>query len=202
MQIDNLSWFPGHMTKTKRMMEKCLPLVDAVVEVIDTRVPMSSRNPDINVLTAGKPRIIVMNKCDAADEKVTSQWIDYFRRQGGGHLAAISSIAGTKGLGAAAAYSASKRYQNTYLDALAQLSRMQRLDIRITDIRPGFVDTPLLREGKYPMLMRPEKVAARIVRALEQRKRRIVIDRRYAVLVFFWRLIPEWLWERLPIRTK
>lgn len=82
---------------------------------------------------------------------------DYFRRQGGGHLAAISSIAGTKGLGAAAAYSASKRYQNTYLDALAQLSRMQRLDIRITDIRPGFVDTPLLREGKYPMLMRPEK---------------------------------------------
>ena len=127
---------------------------------------------------------------------------DYFRRQGGGHLAAISSIAGTKGLGAAAAYSASKRYQNTYLDALAQLSRMQRLDIRITDIRPGFVDTPLLREGKYPMLMRPEKVAARIVRALEQRKRRIVIDRRYAVLVFFWRLIPEWLWERLPIRTK
>ena len=62
---------------------------------------------------------------------------DYFRRQGGGHLAAISSIAGTKGLGAAAAYSASKRYQNTYLDALAQLSRMQRLDIRITDIRPG-----------------------------------------------------------------
>ena len=126
----------------------------------------------------------------------------YFLGNSGGHLCIISSIAGTKGLGAAAAYSASKRYQNTYLDALAQLSRMQRLDIRITDIRPGFVDTPLLREGKYPMLMRPEKVAARIVRALEQRKRRIVIDRRYAVLVFFWRLIPEWLWERLPIRTK
>lgn len=81
-EIPSIQWFPGHMTKTKRMMEKCLPLVDAVVEVIDARVPMSSRNPDINVLTAGKPRIIVMNKCDAADEKVTSQWIDYFRRQG------------------------------------------------------------------------------------------------------------------------
>lgn len=127
---------------------------------------------------------------------------NYFRQQGGGHLAAISSIAGTKGLGAAAAYSASKRYQNTYLDALAQLSRMQRLGIRITDIRPGFVDTPLLRDGKYPMLMCPKKVATQIVRALGRRKRRIVIDRRYAVLVFFWRLIPEWLWERLPIRTK
>ena len=83
---------------------------------------------------------------------------DYFRRQGGGHLAAISSIAGTKGLGAAAAYSASKRYQNTYLDALAQLSRMQRLDIRITDIRPGFVDTPCCAKG-IPMLMRPENVS-------------------------------------------
>lgn len=59
-EIPSIQWFPGHMTKTKRMMEKCLPLVDAVVEVIDARVPMSSRNPDINVLTAGKPRIIVM----------------------------------------------------------------------------------------------------------------------------------------------
>lgn len=126
---------------------------------------------------------------------------DYFRKQGGGHLAAISSIAGTKGLGAAAAYSASKRYQNTYLDALAQLTDAaarhpnHRHPARIRG-------HTLLREGKYPMLMRPEKVATRIVRALEQRKRRIVIDRRYAVLVFFWRLIPEWLWERLPIRTK
>lgn len=126
----------------------------------------------------------------------------YFRQQGGGHLADISSIAGIKGLGAAAAYSASKRYQNTYLDALAQLSRTEHLNIRITDIRPGFVDTPLLREGKYPMLMSPKKVAARIVRAIRHKRRRIVIDRRYAVLVFFWRLIPEWLWERLPIHTR
>ena len=82
---------------------------------------------------------------------------DYFRRQGGGHLAAISSIAGTKGLGALAAYSASKRYQNTYLDALAQLSRMQRLDIRITDIRPGFVDTPLPARREIPDADAPRK---------------------------------------------
>ena len=124
---------------------------------------------------------------------------DYFRRQGGGHLAAISSIAGTKGLGAAAAYSASKRYQNTYLDALAQLSRMQRLDIRITDIRPGFVDTPLLREGKYPMLMKADRVAQHIIKALREKRRVVVIDGRYRVVVFFWRMIPRWLWERLPI---
>ena len=78
----------------------------------------------------------------------------HFKKTGGGHIAVISSIAGTKGLGVAPAYSATKRFQNTYIDALAQLSRMQRLNIRFTDIRPGFVATDLLRNGKYPMLMR------------------------------------------------
>ncbi len=132
--------------------------------------------------------------------RMTTAAFNYFRAHGGGQLAAISSIAGTKGMGAAPAYSATKRMQNTYLDALAQLTRMNRLDIRITDIRPGFVDTPLLKEGKYPMLMRADRVAATIVRALKKRRRRIVIDRRYAVLVFFWRMIPQCLWERLTIK--
>lgn len=126
----------------------------------------------------------------------------YFRQQGGGHLADISSIAGTKGLGAAPAYSASKRYQNTYLDALAQLAHMEHLSLHITDIRPGFVDTPLLREGNYPMLLSPEKVAERIARAILHKRRRIVIDRRYALMVFFWRLLPQWIWERLTVKTK
>lgn len=126
----------------------------------------------------------------------------YFREQGGGHIAVISSIAGTKGLGAAPAYSATKRFQNTYIDALAQLARMQKLKIRFTDIRPGFVDTALLRgDKKYPMLMRPERVAARMVRALERQERVCTIDGRYRVLVFFWRLVPRWLWERLPIKN-
>lgn len=87
-EIPSIQWFPGHMTKTKRMMEKCLPLVDAVAEVIDARVPMSSRNPDIDSLTAGKPRIVVMNKCDAADEAITSKWTEYFRSEG---ITAISA---------------------------------------------------------------------------------------------------------------
>lgn len=127
----------------------------------------------------------------------------YFRDHGGGHLAVISSIAGTKGLGSAPAYSATKRMQNTYIDALAQLSHMQKLDIRFTDIRPGFVATPLLDgDGQYPMLMQVDKVAGRIMQVLKSRRRRVVIDRRYAVFVFFWKLIPEWLWERLNIRKK
>lgn len=131
---------------------------------------------------------------------VTAAW-QFFRAQGGGQLAVISSIAGTKGLGSAPAYSASKRFQNTYIDALAQLARMEKLPIRFTDIRPGFVRTDLLKGDPYPLEMLPDRVAARIVQAIEQRKRRVVIDWRYRCLVFFWRLIPEWLWERLPIHT-
>ena len=127
---------------------------------------------------------------------------NYFREHGGGQLAVISSVAGTKGLGVAPAYSATKRFQNTYIDALEQLACMQKLNICITDIRPGFVSTDLLNDGKrYPLLMQPEKVARQIVRALHHRKRVTVIDWRYAVIVFFWRMIPRWIWKRLPIRT-
>ena len=87
----------------------------------------------------------------------------YFARQGNGHIAIISSIAGTKGLGAAPAYSATKRFQNTYLDALEQLACMQHLSIRFTDIRPGFVATGLLNDGKhYPMLMNTAYVARKL----------------------------------------
>lgn len=126
----------------------------------------------------------------------------YFLKKGNGHLAVISSIAGTKGLGIAPAYSATKRFQNTYLDALEQLARMHRVPIRFTDIRPGFVATGLLNDGKhYPLLMTPAYAARKIVSALHRKKRIAVIDYRYRILVFFWRLIPAWLWKRLPIRN-
>lgn len=131
---------------------------------------------------------------------VTAAW-HYFKQQGRGHLAVISSIAGTKGLGAAPSYSATKRFQNTYIDALAQLSRMEKTAITFTDIRPGFVQTDLLKNDKYPLLMQPEKVAAQIFRAILKKKRRVIIDWKYVILVFFWRLIPSFIWERLPIHT-
>ena len=118
----------------------------------------------------------------------------YFARQGNGHIAVISSIAGTKGLGAAPAYSATKRFQNTYLDALEQLACMQHLSIRFTDIRPGFVATGLLNDGKhYPMLMNTAYVARKIVSALHHRRRIAVIDWRYRIMVFFWKLIPPFV---------
>lgn len=126
----------------------------------------------------------------------------YFARQQGGHLAVISSIAGTKGLGAAPAYSATKRFQNIYIDSLEQLAYMQHLPIRFTDIRPGFVATGLLNDGKhYPMLMSTEKVARHIVRALEKKKRIALIDWRYRIMVALWHLIPPFIWKQLPIRN-
>lgn len=126
----------------------------------------------------------------------------YFRQQGKGHIAVISSIAGTKGLGIAPAYSATKRFQNTYIDALEQLSRMHHLHISFTDIRPGFVATGLLNDGKhYPMLMSPKTVAAHIVRAMHRKQRIAVIDWRYRLLVFFWKLIPAGIWKRMPVKN-
>ena len=113
-----------------------------------------------------------------------------------GHIAAITSIAGTKGLGAAPAYSATKGFQNLYLDALEQLAYKQKLKISFTDIRPGFVNTDLLKNGNYPMLMQPDKVARTIFHAITSKKRKKIIDWRYAVLVFFWRMIPTWIWKR------
>ena len=124
----------------------------------------------------------------------------YFRTQGSGHIAAVSSIAGTKGLGAAPSYSATKRYCNTYLEALAQLASMQGLNIYFTDIRPGFVNTELLSDSfHYPMMMQPVPVAHQIVKGILSRKRTVTIDWRFRLLVFFWRLIPSCLWVRLKI---
>ena len=101
----------------------------------------------------------------------------------------------------APSYSATKRFQNTYIDALAQLARMEKLPITFTDIRPGFVKTDLLKNDNYPLLMRPERVAQRIVRALKRKKRTVIIDWRYVTLVFFWKLIPDYIWERLSIHN-
>lgn len=117
----------------------------------------------------------------------------------GGHIVAISSIAGTKGLGPAPSYSATKAFQNTYLEALEQLSTNLRLGIRITDIRPGFVDTPLIEGSNYPLKMDAQRVASQIVKAIEHRRHVSIIDWRYRVLVFFWRLVPRWLWRRIPL---
>ncbi len=78
----NIQWFPGHMTKTKRMIEASLKLVDAVIEIKDARIPVSSTNPDIDGLVGSKPRLILLNKCDMADPASTAKWIDFYAKNG------------------------------------------------------------------------------------------------------------------------
>ncbi|SDA23576.1 ribosome biogenesis GTPase A [Ruminococcus sp. YE71] len=77
-----VQWFPGHMAKTRRIMQSNLKLVDVVVEITDARIPYSSRNPEMDRLVGSKPRLLLLNKADSADETVTSQWIDYYKRNG------------------------------------------------------------------------------------------------------------------------
>ena len=124
----------------------------------------------------------------------------YFAANGGGHIAAITSIAGTKGLGPAPAYSATKAMQATYLQSLEQLAHAQGLKICFTDIRPGFVDTDLLSgTHDYPMLMEVKPVAKAIMKAVKQKKHVCVIDWRWRLLTAVWRRIPRWIWRRMKL---
>lgn len=133
----------------------------------------------------------------------------YYAERAGGHIAVISSIAGTKGLGPAPSYSATKALQNTYLQALEQLSNSRNLNIAFTDIRPGFVQTELLfpqnnendenATQQYPMLMSAQKVAKLIVKAIYKKRHKVVIDWRWRLLTSLWRCIPNVIWRKLNL---
>lgn len=128
---------------------------------------------------------------------VTAAYRWYANNNKGGQIACITSIARTRGLGAAPAYSATKRFQSHYLECLAQQSRMRRLGIHITDIRPGFVATDLIAESHFPLQLSANSVARSIVKAVIQCKETVTIDWRYRMLVAAWAMIPRWLWTRL-----
>ncbi len=89
----NIQWYPGHMTKTRRQIETDLKLVDAVCEIVDARIPVSSRNPDIDAICGGKPRMIVLNRMDLADPAATKRWAEYFKKKG---MAVIATDCKTK----------------------------------------------------------------------------------------------------------
>lgn len=124
----------------------------------------------------------------------------YFAAKGKGHITAITSIAGTKGLGPSPSYSATKAMQNVYLQALEQQANSRHLDIHFTDIRPGFVDTDLLDgDFHYPMMLRPEKVAKEILCAINRKEHIRVIDWRYRILTALWRRVPRWIWRKIRL---
>ncbi len=136
--------------------------------------------------------------------RMTGYAFRYFRDNNGGHghIAAITSVAGTNGIGRLASYSSSKCFDQCYLRALNQLATIEHLDIKFTDIRPGWVRTPLLFDDRdYPMTMQLPYAARRIIKAVRRRNRVKVIDWRWNIVVGLWRLIPNRLWVRLPVKV-
>ena len=122
MQVDNLSWFPGHMTKTRRMITAEIKNMDAVCEILDARIPLSSRNPDVDELTAGKPRLVVLNRVDQADPGETRRWTAYFREKGYAVLEANAK----GGAGTAQFAAAVRELLRDKLDAWAQRGQAGR----------------------------------------------------------------------------
>lgn len=117
-----------------------------------------------------------------------------------GQIAAITSVASTRGIGVAAAYSASKRFQRTYLEALEQLARRQMVNVVFTEIRPGFIRTPLLDDSRdYPMIMTVDYAAPLIEHAIVKQKRVATVDWRWRLLTAAWACIPRSWWVRMPV---
>ncbi|MCD8386371.1 MAG: SDR family NAD(P)-dependent oxidoreductase [Bacteroidales bacterium] len=123
----------------------------------------------------------------------------YFRFSGRkGQIAAITSVGGTRGTGPIASYSSGKKFGQTYIEALAQLAHMQHVPVCFTDIRPGWIRTPLeLDELNYPINMTMSYAVPKILRAIVDKKRVAVIDWRWNCVYAFWRRIPRYIWERM-----
>lgn len=136
--------------------------------------------------------------------RIVDHFLNYVKREGRynakhkAHIAVITSVAGTRGMGSAPAYSATKSMQSSYIEALAQHARMEHIPAIFSDIRPGFVATEILNpEKRYPMLISVEKAARHILRGLKHRRRIITFDWRFRLITHLWRLIPRCLWERM-----
>lgn len=152
-------------------------------------------NADLDPQT--EVEVVNTNACGFA--RMLSGVYTYYKEHGkAGQIAAITSVAGTKGIGDMAAYSASKAFDQSYIVALEQLAHKEGVNVCFTDIRPGWVRTPLLNESRqYMMEMEVEDVARQVLKAIVRRQRVAVIDRRWRLLVSAWRCIPDRVWVRI-----
>lgn len=135
--------------------------------------------------------------------RITAAAYKYFKataNRTAGQIAVITSVAGTKGIGVSAAYSASKKFQQTFINALEQLAYQQQVNVKFTDIRPGFIRTPLLNENKsYPLLMSIDYAAPLIEKAVLRKRRVATIDSRWAIVTGLWRLVPQRVWKHISL---
>lgn len=132
--------------------------------------------------------------------RMTSTAYKYFRdNKLKGHIAAITSVAGTRGMGPLASYSSTKKFGQTYLEALQQLSHLQKVDIKFTDIRPGWIRTPLMNpDQEYPVTMQLDYAGPLIIKALGRKRTAVYVDWRWEALIRLCQLIPRCLWVRFP----
>lgn len=132
--------------------------------------------------------------------RMTSTAYNYFRdNKIDGHIAAITSVAGTRGMGPIASYSSTKKFGQTYLEALQQLAHLQKLNIKFTDIRPGWIRTPLMKpDREYPVTMQLSYAGPLIIKGLNSRKSAVYVDWRWEALVRLCQLMPRCLWVRFP----
>ncbi len=154
-----------------------------------------------NLYLAPEREVEIVNTNAAGFARMICSAYRYFRDNNRkGQIAAITSVAGTKGIGRLSAYSATKKFGQWYLDALEQLSHAEGADIKFTDIRPGWVRTPLISPDlKYPMEMTVEEVLPGIIRAIVKKERVAVSDCRWNLFVGAWRPIPNALWTRMKV---
>lgn len=183
--------------------EKLLSLIKNVggIDTLLLASGIGSQNPSLEI----EIEMNTVKTNTLGSTHIVDTAFNYFRNRSNdetpGQIAVISSIAGTMGLGIAPSYSATKRYQRHYIDALEQLAHFEKVNVKFTDIRPGFVDTPLLNNcRKFPMLMSVEYATPRIVKAILRRKRVSIIDWRWRIVVAFWHLFPRCIWRRFPAK--
>jgi short-subunit dehydrogenase len=130
---------------------------------------------------------------------LASAAMEYFTERGSGHIVGISSIAAIKGLGRYTAYSASKAFISTYMQGLRQRSRRRKLHITVTDVKPGFVNTPMTEGNKGMFWVVPlEKAARQIYSAIQKRKNHAYISKRWRLASWFLKLLPDWIYIRMP----
>ena len=135
----NIQWYPGHMTKTRRMIAEQIKNVDAVCEILDARIPVSSRNPDVDELTAGKPRLVVLNRVDQADPEATKKWAAYFRSKGYPLLA--ESYAEAADVNVGDCFSIAKLLSKSYLG-----NQFDEIHVAYTNFVSVLSQTPAVRQ--------------------------------------------------------
>lgn len=179
--------------------EKLEELINSVGGM-DVYLHVSGIGYDNKTLNPEREAEIINTNCTGFARMLSAAY-NYFKREGiAGQIGAVTSVAGTNGIGRLAAYSASKKFAHTYMVALEQLSHIENNDIQFTDIRPGWVETPLLKKGvKYPFCMDLDSAALQILYALAKKERIYVFDERWKCISEIWEKIPDSVWVGLNV---